>query len=182
MTLRALREKPFELLRELERRSKGAVSGDAAASVDEWVGVAFRMGPEHFIAARAQVREVLPVPAQLTRVPGAASWLRGIANVRGHLLPVSDLRALLGGGGAVRERRARVLVINHREVPAGLIVDEVYGFRRFLAEEYRPDAPPTILRAEPFLDGAYRRGDESWPVFDLQGLVESERFQRAVEA
>ncbi len=181
MSLRALRDRPFELLRELERRSRSAVSGGEAPSVEEWIGVAFRMGPEHFIAPRAQVREVLPVPEQLTRVPGASGWLRGIANVRGHLLPVSDLRALLGGSGGGRERRARVLVVNHREVPAGLIVDEVHGFRRFLPEEFQDESPPTIARAEPWLDGAYRRGGETWPVFDLQALVESERFQQAAD-
>jgi twitching motility protein PilI len=182
MNLRDLRDHPFELLRELERRARAATTGaETAPSGEEWVGVAIRIGPERFVVPRQQVREVLPVPQALTRVPGSRSWLRGIANVRGHLLALTDVRALLGAGTASKERQARVLVANHRDIPAGLIVDEVLGFRRFPAGGYRPDAPATILRAEAFLDGAYRDGGDVWPVFDVQALVEHEHFQQAAE-
>jgi hypothetical protein len=63
-------------------------------SAREWVGVALKMAGELFLVAREETREVLGVPAPLTRVPGAKPWLRGLANVRGQLLPVLDLRAV----------------------------------------------------------------------------------------
>lgn len=182
MSLRALRDQPFELLRELERRSRAALTeGGAAAPGEEWVGIAIRLGPERFVVPRQQIREVLPVPVSLARVPGGRSWLRGIANVRGQLLPLTDLKALFGAGSASKERQARVLVVNHREVPAGLVVDEVIGFRRFPLGSYQPAAPATVIRAEQYLDGAYRDGGDTWPVFDLYTLVEHERFQQAAE-
>lgn len=182
MNLRELKARPFDLLRELERRGRSAVveAGEGAVG-EEWIGVAIRVGPERFVVPRQQVREVLPVPATLTRVPGGRSWLRGIANVRGHLLALTDLRALLGAGSAAKDRQARVLVVNHREIPAGLVVDEVFGFRRFPAARYQPEAPATIIRAEGYLDGAYRDGNDVWPVFDLLALVENEQFQQAAE-
>lgn len=182
MSLRALSDQPFELLRELERRSLAALAEGAGASAgEEWIGIAVRLGPERFVVPRDQVREVLPVPTSLTRVPGARSWLRGIANLRGQLLALTDLKALFGAGTASKERQARVLVVNHREVPAGLIVDEVIGFRRFPISGYQPTAPATLIRAEQYLDGAYRDGGDTWPVFDLYALVEHERFQQAAE-
>jgi twitching motility protein PilI len=182
MNLRDLKDRPFELLRELERRGRAALA-DAAdlPAGEEWIGIAFRVGPERFVVARDQVREVLPVPTTLTRVPGARSWLKGIASVRGHLLALTDLKALLGVGTAAKERQARALVVNHREVPAGVIVDEVLGFRRFLAGQYQPQNPATLIRAEAFLAGAYRDAGELWPVFDLHALVEHEQFQQAAE-
>ena len=133
MELRALREQPFELFLELERRSKAAVAGraGAAAGTEEWVGIAFRLGGDLFIAPRAEVREVLMYPHATTRVPGAKAWINGIANVRGYLLPVVDVKVLLGGGQVNPDRATRLLVVNHREIPAGLVVDEVLGFRRF---------------------------------------------------
>lgn len=183
MSLRELRDRPFDLLREMERRSRAAVTGLGAggAPADEWVGVAFRIGPDQYLADRQQVREILSVPTAVTRVPGACSWLRGIANVRGHLLPITDLKALLGAGTASKERKARVLVVNHREIPAGLVVDEVLGFRRFLSGEFVGEAPQTVARGEAYVDGAFRRGGETWPVFDLHELVESDQFQKAAE-
>ena len=56
------------------------------------------MAGELYLVAREEAREVLGVPAPLTRVPGAKSWILGLANVRGQLLPIIDLRAYLGSG------------------------------------------------------------------------------------
>ena len=81
--------------------------------------MAFRLSSENFLVAREETREVLGFPSVVTRVPGAKAWIRGIANVRGTLLPVVDLRAFLGGGVTGTGRSSRVLVANHREVPAG---------------------------------------------------------------
>ena len=74
---------------------------------------------------------MLGVPASTTRVPGAKAWIKGLANVRGQLLPIIDLRQFLGSGVTPVTRNTRIVVVNHREIPAGLIVDEVLGFRRF---------------------------------------------------
>src|SRR5690606_28167887 len=99
-SLKSLRDKPFELLREMERLARVALSGQGrgSAAEREWVGVAFRLSSENFLVAREETREVLGFPSVVTRVPGAKAWIRGIANVRGQLLPVVDLRAFLGGG------------------------------------------------------------------------------------
>lgn len=178
--LAALVEQPFELLREMERRSRTAHAGQGAAgSGAEWVGVGFRIGEEQFVATRDHVREVLMLPDTMTRVPGARRWLLGIANLRGHLLPLVDVKLLLGSGRTTLRRTTRVISVNHREVPAGLVVDEVVGFRRFMDHEYQDEVAETIVRCDRFLHGAYRRGEESWPVFDLFEFVESNMFLQA---
>ncbi len=178
--LAALVEHPFELLQEIERRSRAVHSGQGAgASPDEWVGVGFRIGEEQFVASREQVREVLMLPDDMTRVPGANRWLLGIANLRGQLLPLIDVKLLLGSGRTTLRRTTRVISVNHREVPAGLVVDEVLGFRRFMDNEFTNEAAETIVRCDRFLGGTYQRGDESWPVFNLFDLVESNMFLQA---
>lgn len=180
-SLRTLREHPFDLLRELERRSQVARAGAVAegGEVQEWVGIGFRLGAEQFMVPRDEIREVLMVPSSVTRVPGARPWLRGLANVRGHLLPIVDLRAFLGAGAGGAGRAARVLVLNGTEFPVGVVVDEVYGFRRFLEQEYRREAPETMIRCERYLAGSFERGDERWPVFSMQRLAAAEEFARA---
>jgi hypothetical protein len=71
--LRALRDRPFELLQKLEQMSRAALAsqGRDAATGREWVGVAFRLSAESFLVAREETREVMGVPANMTRVPGA---------------------------------------------------------------------------------------------------------------
>jgi len=179
--LRSLRDRPYELLRELDRRARAAAQGQpqAEASGAEWVGVAFRLGGEAFLLAREETREVMSYPASVTRVPGAKAWIRGLSNVRGQLLPVIDVRAFLGSGASSVTRGTRVLVANHREIPAGLMVDEVMGFRRFYESEFSADLPPTLLRCERYLAGAFRRGAEVWPVFSVRALLESQPFLQA---
>jgi twitching motility protein PilI len=181
VSLRGLRDRPFELLKELEKRSRAVVTGSVAESSAgrEWVGVAFRMGGETFLVAREETREVLGYPAVVTRIPGAKSWVKGLANIRGQLLPMLDLRQFLGSGATVSGRNTRIVVVNHREIPAGLMVDEVLGFRRFAEAEFNAEAPPTVIRCDSFLAGAFRRGGEVWPVLSLKSLVESPSFLQA---
>ena len=179
--LKSLRDRPFELLAELERRGR-AVSAQVSqenAGGREWVGVALRMAGDLYLVAREETREVLGVPTSMTRVPGAKPWIKGIANVRGQLLPIIDLRQFLGIGVTPVTRNTRVVVVNHREIPAGLVVDEVLGFRRFAEGEFSGDAPPTVARCERFLAGAFRRGTEQWPVLNLRGILESNAFAEA---
>jgi twitching motility protein PilI len=178
--LAALVEQPFELLQEMERRSRAAHAGQGVGDAPaEWVGVGFRIGEEQFVASREQVREVLILPETMTRVPGAHRWLLGIANLRGHLLPLVDLKLLLGSGRTTLRRTTRVISVNHREVPAGLVVDEVLGFRRFMDHEFSSETAEMIVRCDRFLAGTYHRGEESWPVFNFFDLVESNMFLQA---
>jgi twitching motility protein PilI len=178
--LESLLDQPFELLLEIERRSRAAVAGQSGVDMSsEWVGVGFRIGEEQFVADRDQVREVLMLPKTLTRVPGTRRWVLGIANLRGHLLPLTDVKMLLGSGRTALRRTTRVISVNHREIPAGLVVDEVLGFRRFGEQDYVEKWPETALRCDRFLHGAYQRGADNWPIFDLYDLVESTTFLQA---
>lgn len=172
-----LRAQPFELLQELERRSRVVASGRGreSGSQEEWVGVGFRVGDIFLVAARTEVREVLPFSG-ITKLPGAKPWLLGLANVRGQLLPITDLNAFFGGAPTNIGRNARVIMVNHPDIPAGLLVDEVRGFRRFVASEQvsaMPDISPGMM---PFIGRAYDTGDQIWGVLGVQALVESQTF------
>lgn len=180
VALADLVEQPFELLQEIERRSRQAHGGSGGTSMPaEWVGVGFRIGEEQFVASREQVREVLMLPDGMTRVPGAKRWMLGIANLRGHLLPLVDVKLLLGSGRTTLRRNTRVISVNHREIPAGLVVDEVLGFRRFMDHEFTDTWPETIVRCDRYLIGAYQRGEDTWPVMDLFNFIESNLFLQA---
>lgn len=182
--LAALRDRPFELLKELERRSRSSRAGAELADADgeEWVGIGFRLGDESFVVAREEIREVMMLPANNTRVPGSKQWLAGLANLRGQLLPLTDLKRFLGSGPMRGGRSARVLVINGSDFPAGVVVDEVFGFRRFADEEFSPDLPETHIRCERYLAGVYRKGDEQWPVFRMTELLVADDFRDAAQA
>jgi len=180
--LREFRERPFALLREMERRAAQAASSHGEApSAREWVGIGFRLGDERFLAPREEVREIVACPASLARVPGAKGWVAGLLSIRGQLLTCVDLKSFLGGPATRLGRDSRILVINHRELAAGLLVDEVLGFRRF-PEAARVDAPgETSLGCGRYLAGAFGQGEATWPVFSFAALSENPSFLRAAE-
>ena len=47
-----------------------------------------------------------------------------------------------------------MISVNHREVPAGLVVDEVQGFRRFMDHEFTDKMAETAVRCDRYLAGA----------------------------
>lgn len=180
--LAASGESPFGLLAALEAKSREAAAGTGfgAGGAQDWVGVGFRLGGQRYVAAREEVREILTLP-DATRVPGAKDWVRGIANVRGQLLPVIDLRAFLEGDPVAPDRLTRALVVNHEDVPAGLVVDEVLGFRRFGEGQRDEESPTTDDGAAEYVTGSFRTDDGLWGIFSLRKLVESQAFLKAAE-
>ena len=91
---------------------------------DEQV-VIFRLDKEEFGAPIASVQEIVRVPEQLIRVPKAPSFVEGVINLRGTVLPVIDLRLRLGLKQVERTDRQRIMVFLISEVRTGFIVDQV---------------------------------------------------------
>jgi twitching motility protein PilI len=179
--LRELKTEPFELLCEMERRCRlnlAAAAGGGGES-NEWVGIGCLLGDERFLVARTQIREVMMMPPMVTPVPGSKDWVAGLANLRGQLLPIIDLRQFLGSGSSHGVRTARVLVAESADLLIGIIVDEVYGFRRFSQSEFTTEVPKTELRCERYLDGACIRGADVWAVFSINKLLDAREFQQA---
>lgn len=174
-------KRPFEWLLELERRGhahRGALPS-RERSPDEWRGVGFRLGEQQLIASMDEVIEVLSLPG-VARIPHAERWLRGVANVRGNLLPLIDLSDYLGKGPTQITRLSRVLVIEQHAVYAGLLVDELLGMRRFLySEQWRAlvNSGDQAMRA--YLNGVLRRDDSDWLVFSMAALTRELAFIKA---
>jgi purine-binding chemotaxis protein CheW len=91
---------------------------------DEQV-VIFRLDKEEFGAPIASVQEIVRVPEQLIRVPKAPSFVEGVINLRGSVLPVIDLRSRLGLKQVERTDRQRIMVFLISDVRTGFIVDQV---------------------------------------------------------
>ena len=93
--------------------------------------VVVRLGGDRYALPMASVGEVGRPPG-LTRVPGLPGWVAGVANWRGRVLAVLDLRPLLGARPVDTQlgeldRRGRVLVLSAGGMRAGLLVEQVIG-------------------------------------------------------
>lgn len=84
----------------------------------------FRLADEHYTTPSSCVREILRY-RPITPVPGAPPTLPGVLNHRGLILPVVDLRLVLGLPAQEQTRATRLAVIQHNDVDAALLVDAV---------------------------------------------------------
>lgn len=134
--------------------------------------VVFSLGREEFGASVSQVREVLPLEG-LTPVPRAAHDVEGVMNVRGHILPVLDLRRRLGlqEGGAPSSRK--VLVVDSPgQGSVGLVVDEVTEVLR-LASTSIESAPTLVVTdvSRKYIAGVAKVGERLILVCDLVAMT-----------
>ena len=173
--LAELAGQPYELLFALENRLRVARLDIAAGQTQAWTGLGFRLREHWMVAPREDVREVIN-PPKLTRVPGARTWLLGVANVRGNLLPVTDLSLMLGHAKQTEHRDQRVLVFNSERIPAGVLVDEVAGYRQFAPSDQRHELAQGTGELEPYLLGGFAREGRNWLVLSLHKLTRSQAF------
>ncbi|MDT8371334.1 MAG: chemotaxis protein CheW [Gammaproteobacteria bacterium] len=166
----------FSLLRDIEQRSRqGSLQHNNQYGV--WTAIGFRIANEHFLVPLKQTREVFPVPSQITSVPKSEPWVFGIANLRGELLPLFDLKHFLYAKLTKVNKRNRIMVINHPEIYSGLLIDEVFGLKHFQQRpEQFQEQDNDIM---PFVDGCVTQQEIHWKVFSFEKLASDLRFLNA---
>jgi len=114
-----------DALSDEQERADADAGVDEASSDDDEQVVVFRLDKEEFGVPIDSVQEIVRVPEQLTHVPKAPSFVEGVINLRGAVLPVIDLRRRLGLATVERSDRQRVMVFLIEGMRTGFIVDSV---------------------------------------------------------
>lgn len=168
---------PYALIKEIETRSRTRALGlpQQVEVRRTWSGIGFRVGELLLVSSLGEVGEILVYPA-LTRLPHAKRWVKGIANMRGSLLPVMDLRDFIEGIPTEMDRRTRVLMVQFENLSAGLLVDEAMGLRHFFDEERVGGLSMLPDAYRDFIAGGYKQGNTQWGVFNMEKLVTHKRF------
>jgi twitching motility protein PilI len=176
---------PFELLADYEQRSLEHVAGlpEQLDAPGLWRGVGYRVGSTRLASGFDEVREILPLPP-ITQVPGAQPWMLGVANVRGNLLPIVDLKQFLEGERTVLHESQRVLLVRQPGGDVAVLIDELYGQRSFtepqkLTDLHTEDNPLYQGRYAHFVDRAYRVDQHAWGIFSLDRLARTPEFRQA---
>jgi len=94
-------------------------------AVEEEQFVVFRLANEEYGVPIGLVQEIVRVPDELTRLPKAPCFIKGVVNLRGAVLPVVDQRTRFGFADIARNDRQRIMVFTIGGVRTGFIVDSV---------------------------------------------------------
>ena len=140
-----------------------------------WSGVGFTLNDRRYVVSMDEVSEILSVP-RYTQVPGVKSWVKGIANVRGRLMPVMDLLGFLNRPSALQLKRRRLLALERGELYSGLVVDEVLGMQHVPQDTFTTMVPGEYAETRPYLKGGFATEKGFWAVFSLYELARDPRF------
>jgi chemotaxis signal transduction protein len=152
-----------QLIAEIDEGYAADATSDLPARPVDWSASPGDEGERHLIFTLGETDYAIPAgqvleigrPLNTTPVPNVPDWILGLANVRGDIVPVVDLRGFLGlepGGGAPQNRMV-VVRADQEELTTSLLVDRVKGIRTVPSSSMRTP----MVRAEGRV-GAYLRG------------------------
>ncbi len=135
--------------------------------------VVFRLADIEFGIDISRVQEIVR-PGALTKVPLTPSYILGLTNLRGRILPVVDTRLRLQLEPHPVDDHSRLLVISTANGAIGFLVDEVKEVRAFKEDEL--EEPPNLTRSlEGFVDkvAKFEKGEQVVFLLECDRLVEN---------
>nr|WP_250813125.1 chemotaxis protein CheW [Neorhizobium tomejilense] len=108
-------------------QNTGAKSMEVKAEQDDAVEqfLIFQLGEEYYGLPIGSVDEVIRVPGEITRMPGAPAFVMGVINLRGKAVPLIDQRNRFDTPTSMQTTKARAIVVTLGTLQAGFVVDAV---------------------------------------------------------
>lgn len=171
---------PFDILLQLDQRARERVPvAPKPGQLSEIRGrLALRLGAWNLLFSMDDVTEIIPIP-RITRVPGVGRWLLGIANLRGKVISVSDLRDFLTGKPTLQTPNSQVVVLHSGEWDFGLLVDEIIGMRYFGSQHRQASSEDVEASLLPYIVEAFSNDNQQWLVFNTSQLLGNPQFLNA---
>ncbi|MCC7012245.1 MAG: chemotaxis protein CheW [Planctomycetes bacterium] len=152
-------------------------TGGASAALDNDQFLTFRLASEEYAVPILRVQEIKGYSA-VTPIPNAPSYIKGVMNLRGTVMPVLDLRAKFGFEATEFTKFTVIIVVNVGAKVVGLVVDGVSDVLKFDHDAIEP--PPTLggdLDTS-HLTGMAKQGERLVALLDLERIVGLESLSR----
>ena len=145
---------------------------DTNSAMSEIQLVVFDLASEHYGVDISDVREIMRMQ-NITKVPGAVSYVEGVINLRGKVLPVLDLRKRLGLKVAEQTEESRIVVVDIADGEVGVIVDAVTEVLRVPNASIEPPSSMVAQGNSDYLRGIAKLTDRLIILLDLNKLLSS---------
>ncbi|MGE5508135.1 MAG: chemotaxis protein CheW [Chitinophagales bacterium] len=131
--------------------------------------VVFSLGEEEYGVPVGQVQEIIRMAA-ITQMPKAPSFVEGVINLRGRVIPVVDLKRLFDLGQSAHDDKSRIIVVEVGDKTVGITVDDVSEVLRLPVGTIDP--PPAVAGADQgFLTGVGKLDQRLLMLLDLEKLM-----------
>ena len=137
--------------------------------------VTFNLGEEYGVPIN-QVQEIVRVGG-ITMVPNSPSYMEGVINLRGRVLPVLNLRKRLGLSDKAMSNASRIVVTEIGNKVIGLLVDAVSHVIKIPSDHVEP-APEEVLEIDTdYITGVGKLNDKMIILLDLEKLLRREKLE-----
>lgn len=146
-------------------------------SFDEAQYVVFKLGREVFGLAIDKVKEII-MHHETTQLPDTMEEIEGIINLRGHVIPIYDIRKKFGFPITNRKGTSRIVVVEVHNSTIGIIVDgvsEVLSIQNDMVEK-----PSFMLARENdtnFINGIAKLDNALVILLDIEKVIDPEMAQ-----
>lgn len=161
------------------RAAAAAVHRAEPASPDSYV--IFVLGGTTCAVPLSGVLEIQRPPS-ITWIPNLPDWVLGVANIRGEIISVIELRRFFGLPVQAHDESSRIVVVrsDDHEVVAGLIVDRVVGITGIHPNRVASYASQDTTGLAPFLTGAAEEKGRVVAMMDLEAFLQSHEMRQFV--
>lgn len=144
--------------------------------------VVFELANEHYGVEISTVESIIKMQ-EITRIPHSPSFVEGITNLRGLVLPVIDLRKRFGLESQEISRDSRIMVVALGSMKVGMIVDAVSEVLRVPSELIEPPPSMTTSSRANFITGIAKLDNLLVILLDMSKvLTADEQIELAVAA
>ncbi|MEK8048963.1 chemotaxis protein CheW [Ideonella sp. DXS22W] len=149
-------------------------AGQRAATLQAHNGeyLTFRLGAEEYGIDILRVQEIRSYE-QPTRIANAPSFLKGVVNLRGVIVPIVDLRLKLGCDSADYTPFTVVIVLNLRGRVVGAVVDSVSDVLELAGDSIRPAPAMGTSVDAAFITGIASVNERMLILMDIEALMGS---------
>jgi purine-binding chemotaxis protein CheW len=131
--------------------------------------VTFKLGNEEYATDILKVQEINRM-VNVTTVPNTPSYVEGVINLRGKVIPVIDLRKKFGLEAKAADAQSRIMVVDVGKT-VGLIVDSVSEVLRLPADTVEPPPAMAMNGGSEYIRGIGKLDDRLVILLDIDKLL-----------
>lgn len=137
--------------------------------------LAFVLGDETYALDIMSVKEIRGYEP-VTKIANAPSYIKGVINLRGDIVPIVDLRIKFGVGEPTYNEWTIVIMLNIKDRILGIVVDGVSDVMNFEEEDIKPAPQFGTAFDSRYLDGLAAVDDLMVIVVDIEALISSDEL------
>lgn len=158
----------------MESRSNIATKGEYNTH-DEVEFLSFVLGEEHYALDIMSVKEIRGYEA-VTKIANAPSFIKGVLNLRGDIVPIVDLRMKFNVGTVTYDEFTIVIMLNVCDRIVGIVVDAVSDVIKLSSEEILPAPEFGAAFDSRYLKGLATVEEKMVILVNIQALISSDEL------